>query len=151
EVFNYLVTTIGPRLTNSPAHKRAVQWTMETAKAWGMSEVHAEPWQFGRGWTLDKISVEMVEPRYMPLIAYAEGWSPSTAGKLTASPIWLNGLKPDEVKANAGKLKGAILMTSPIQEYAIKADRPPASGDLKTPSPAPAGPPRITPELLATL
>ena len=151
EVFNYLVTNIGPRLTNSPAHKRAVQWTMETAKAWGMSEVHAEPWQFGRGWTLEKISVEIVEPRYMPLIAYAEGWSPSTAGKLTSAPIWLNGLKPEDLKANAGKLKGAILMTSPIQEYAIKADRPPASGDLKNPSPAPARPPQITPELLATL
>jgi hypothetical protein len=151
EVFNHLVTNIGPRLTNSPAHKRAVQWTMETARAWGMSEVHAEPWQFGRGWTLDKISVEMIEPRYMPLIGYAEGWSPSTAGRLTGAPIWLNGLKPEDLQANAGKLKGAILMTSPIQAYAIRADRPPASGDLKPPQPAPARPPQINAELLGKL
>ena len=27
ETFDYLVTTIGPRLTNSPAHRRAVEWT----------------------------------------------------------------------------------------------------------------------------
>ena len=26
ETFDYLVTTIGPRLTNSPAHKRAIAW-----------------------------------------------------------------------------------------------------------------------------
>jgi hypothetical protein len=27
----------------------------------------------------------MVEPRFMPLIGYAEGWSPSTAGELAAA------------------------------------------------------------------
>ena len=47
ETFDYLTTVIGPRLTNSAAHKRAVAWTQETLKAWGMSEVHAEPFQFG--------------------------------------------------------------------------------------------------------
>ena len=43
ETFDQLTTVIGPRLTNSPAHKRAVAWTQETLKAWGMSEVHTEP------------------------------------------------------------------------------------------------------------
>jgi hypothetical protein len=33
ETFDYLVTTIGPRLTNSPAHRRAVTWTQEQMKA----------------------------------------------------------------------------------------------------------------------
>ena len=33
----------------------------------GMSDVHTEPFQFGRGWTLNKVTIEMVEPRYMPL------------------------------------------------------------------------------------
>ena len=55
DTFNYLVTVIGPRLTNSPAHKRAVEWTQEQAKAMGFANVHAEKWQFGRGWTLDKV------------------------------------------------------------------------------------------------
>ena len=35
ETFDQLVTVIGPRLTNSPAHKRSVAWTQETLKAWG--------------------------------------------------------------------------------------------------------------------
>lgn len=151
DTFNYLVTVIGPRLTNSPAHKRAVEWTQEQAKAMGFSNVHAEKWQFGRGWTLDKVSVEMVEPRYMAMIGYAKGWSPATTGKLTAEPVWLPGLTPEAMKANAGKLKGAILMTSPVQTYAIRADRPPASGDLKPPQPAPTRPPQINAELLTTL
>lgn len=151
EAFDYLTTVIGPRLTNSPAHKRSVAWTQETLKAWGMSEVHAEPFQFGRGWTLDKVIVEMVEPRYMPMIGYPKGWSPATAGRVIAAPVWLPGLEADALKAQAGKLKGAILLTSPLQEYAIRADRPAASGDLKAPQPAPSRPPQLNAERLALL
>jgi len=151
ETFDYLTTVIGPRLTNSPAHRRSVAWTQETLKAWGMSEVHAEPFQFGRGWTLDKVTVEMVEPRYMPMIGYPKGWSPATSGRVVAAPVWLPGLEGDALKAQAGKLKGAILMTSPIQQYAIRADRPAASGDLKPPQPAPSRAPQLNAERLALL
>jgi hypothetical protein len=151
ETFDYLTTTIGPRLTNSPAHKRAVAWTQEQMKAMGLSDVHAESFQFGRGWTLNKVTVEMVEPRYMPLIGYPRGWSPSTPGRIVATPVWAPGLEDDAMKALAGKLKGAILFTSPIQQYAIRADRPAASGDLKPPSPAPVRPPNLTAERLAPL
>jgi carboxypeptidase Q len=151
ETFDQLTTVIGPRLTNSPAHKRAVAWTQETLKAWGMSEVHTEPFQFGRGWTLEKVSIEMIEPRYMPMIGYPRGWSPSTPGKLVAAPVWLPGLDEAALKAQAGKLKGAIVMTSPIMTYAIKADRPVASGDLKPPQPAPVRPPNLNAERLAVL
>jgi len=151
ETFEFLTTNIGPRLTNSPAHKRAIAWTQEQLKAYGLSEVHAEPFQFGRGWTLTKVSVELVEPRYMPLIGYPRGWSPATPGRIVATPVWLPGLEADAMKAQAGKLKGAILFTSPIQQYAIRADRPAASGDLKPPAPAPTRPPNLNAERLAQL
>jgi len=151
ETFDYLTTVIGPRLTNSPAHKRSVAWTQETLKAWGMSDVHAEPFQFGRGWTLDKVTVEMIEPRYMPMIGYPKGWSPATAGRVIATPVWMPALEAEALTAQAGKLKGAILLTSPLQEYAIRADRPAASGDLKAPQPAPARPPQLNAERLALL
>jgi hypothetical protein len=151
EVFSQLVDVIGPRLTNSPAHKRAVEWTVQTLKAWGLSEVHTEGFEFGRGWTMEKVLVEMLEPRYVPMIAYMKGWSPSTTGRLTGAPVWLPGLTPEALKARAGKLKDAIVLTSPMQEYLIRADRPPASGDLKPPDPAPARPPQMTPERLAAL
>ena len=151
ETFDYLTTVVGPRLTNSPAHRRAVAWTQDTLKAYGLSEVHAEPFEFGRGWTLDKVTVEMVEPRYMPMIGYPKGWSPATAGRVVAAPVWLPGLEADALKAQAGKLTGAILMTSPLQQYAIRADRPAASGDLKPPQPAPSRPPQLNAERLALL
>jgi len=151
DTFDYLVSAIGPRLTNSPAHRRAVEWTAQQMKTMGLSDVHTEPFQFGRGWTLNKVTVEMVEPRYMPLIGYASAWSPSTPGRIVATPVWLPGLDDAAMKAQAGKLKGAILFTSAIQQYAIRADRPAASGDLKAPDPRPAGPPQLNAERLAVL
>jgi hypothetical protein len=150
ETFDQLTTVIGPRLTNSPAHKRSIAWTQETLEAWGLANVHADPFEFGRGWTLDTLRIEMLEPRYMPIIGYPKGWSPSTSGVITAVPVFMPNPTKEQLGARAGQLRGAIVMTSPIQEYFIRADRPPASGDLKSDRPRlaqnlPAN------ELLATL
>jgi hypothetical protein len=150
ETFSHLANVIGPRLTNSPAHKRSVAWTQDTLKGWGLANVHAEPFDFGRGWALTRFSVEMVEPRYMPLVGYPKGWSASTAGTITATPTWLPNPSAADLQARAGKLEGAIVMTSPIQDYFIRADRPPASGDLRTGRP-PAKPAMPAADLLARL
>jgi hypothetical protein len=132
ETFNQLTNVIGPRLTNSPAHKRAVAWTQETLKGWGLADVRTEPFEFGRGWALERLSIEMIEPRYMPLVGYPRAWSPSTNGVITAAPVFLPNPTAEAIAAKAGQLRGAIVMTSPIQEYFIRDDRPPASGDLRT-------------------
>ena len=132
ETFDQLTNVIGPRLTNSPAHKRSIQWTTETLKAWGLASVHTEPWEFGRGWTLERFSIEMLEPRYMPLTGYPKGWSASTSGVITAAPVWLPNPSAEDLKAKAAALEGGIVMTGAVQDYFIRADRPPASGDLVT-------------------
>jgi hypothetical protein len=138
ETFTYLTTAIGPRLTNSPAHRRAIEWTKQQLKAYGLSNVHADAWEFGRGWSLERLSIEMIEPRYLPLIGFPRAWSASTPGTISATPIWLPNPTPDSVKQAGASLRGAIAMTSPKQDYFIRADRPPASGDLV--SDRPAGP-----------
>jgi len=130
EVFDHLVNVIGPRLTASPAYKTAVDWCRDKLANMGFDNVHVEPWEFGRGWELQKLTVEMVEPRYQPLIGYAKGWSPATAGVLVASPVWLGNPK-DDPKNYEGKLSGAIVMTRPILTDFVRADRAPSSGDLR--------------------
>jgi hypothetical protein len=107
-----------------------VEWTQERLKAIGLVNVHTEPFAFGRGWTLERFSVEMIEPRYQPLIGYPKGWSPSTNGRIVAAPTYLPGATAASLGAHAGHLQGAILMASPLQTYFIREDRPPASGDL---------------------
>jgi hypothetical protein len=92
----------------------------------------------------------MLEPRYMPLTGYPKGWSGPTSGTITATPVWLPNPSATDLQGQAGKLKGAIVMTAPIQEYFIRADRPPASGDLRTGRP-PAKPAMPAADLLARL
>jgi carboxypeptidase Q len=120
-VFAMLTDVIGPRLTGSPAYKRAADWTRDRLAAWGMSNSHLEAWEFGRGWELDKLTIEMVEPRYMPLIGYAEAWSPSTAGEIVAPAVYLAGKSADEIAAMP--LKGAAVLQSPIVTDFIATDR----------------------------
>jgi hypothetical protein len=123
-VFETLTTDIGPRLTASPAHKRAAEFVRDRLAAYGLSNVHLEPWKFGRGWTLDKLTVEMIEPRYLPLIAYADGWSAPTAGEIVAEPVFAGDKSPEELAAMGARLKGAIVMTQPILTNFIRKDRP---------------------------
>ena len=135
DVFDHLVNVIGPRLTASPSYKTAVDWCKDKLVSMGFDNVHLEPWEFGRGWQLEKLTVEMIEPRYQPLIGYAKGWSPSTSGRLVAAPLWIGNPK-DDLKNYEGKLSGAIVMTRPILTDFIRADRPASGGDLRrTPTP----------------
>ena len=94
-VFEMFTENIGPRLTASPAHKRAAEWARERLASYGLTNAHLEPWTFGRGWTLEKLTVEMVAPRYLPLLGYADGWSASTSGEIVAAPAFLGGKTTD--------------------------------------------------------
>jgi hypothetical protein len=119
-----LTVTIGPRLTASPAHKRSAEYVRDRLTSYGLENAHVEPWKFGRGWTLEKLTVEMVEPRYFPLIGYADAWSPSTSGEITAAPLLLAGKTPEQIDAMRPQLKGAIVMTAPILTNFVRSDRP---------------------------
>src|SRR3954463_16718778 len=97
-VFDMLTVKIGPRLTASPAHKRSAEWVRERLASYGLQNARLEPWKFGRGWTLEKLPIELVEPRYLPLIGYADAWSTSTPGEFTAAPVFLgNRTAPGEL------------------------------------------------------
>jgi len=92
--------------------------------AYGLSNVHVEPWKFGQGWTLNKLTIEMVEPRYLPLIGYADAWSRSTPGELMASPVMVGGKTPEEIASSARQLKGAIVLSQPLMTNFVRKDRP---------------------------
>src|SRR5215510_7882617 len=124
-LFDVLTLDIGPRLTASPAHKRAVEFVRAELASYGLSNVHLEPWKFGRGWTLEKLTLEMTEPRYLPLLGYADGWTASTSGEIVAAPVFLGSkTSPYELNAVAPQLKGAIVMTQPILTDFVRKDRP---------------------------
>jgi carboxypeptidase Q len=132
-VFETLTTRIGPRLTASPAQVRASEFVRDRLVANGLSNVHVEPWQFGRGWTLDRLTVEMIEPRYMPLIGYADGWSNATAGEIVGAPVYVGETAPDQLAGMRDRLKGAIVLTQPTMTRFVRADRPQPTDPSYTP------------------
>jgi hypothetical protein len=142
DLYATIVDQFGPRLTGTPAHKHAAEWARDRLREFGLENATLEPWQFGRGWVLDHLTVEMVEPRYAPLIGYADAWSPSTKGDIVATPILLDGKSAAEVAAMKDKLPGAIVMTAPEALF-IKEDRPqPSLSDtpVRIGQPAPVRP-----------
>jgi carboxypeptidase Q len=137
-MFSMLVDTIGPRLTGSPEYQRSAEWAAAEMRAFGLAKVVVEPFEFGRGWALDKFTIEMVEPRYMPLVGYPEAWSPSTQGEVVASVAFIAGKPPEEVEAMQakGSLKGAAILSQPAVTNFIRTDRvnPTAPGQVDQPT-----------------
>jgi len=113
ETLSYLTDVYGPRLTNSPNYKKAAEWAVSKLSQWGLSNAHLEPWGvFGRGWTLEKMSAEMLEPQYTPLIAYPRAWTPGTDGEVSGEPVLLEIKSEDDFEQYQGKLKDKIVLAS---------------------------------------
>ena len=117
QTLSYLSDVIGPRLTASPGMKRANEWTRDQLTKFGLQNAHLESWgPFGRGWTLKRFSAQVSEPLNIPLIAYPKAWSPSIPGTLNAPIVYVDAKDETELQQFKGKLKGAIVFTSPVRE-----------------------------------
>ena len=118
---SYLTDVIGPRLTGSPNMKRANEWTRDKLAAWGLANAHLEAWgPFGRGWSLKRFSAQVIEPQCIPLIGFPKAWSPGIDGTLVAPVVYFDAKTEADFAAYKGKLKGAIVLTSPIREVAAR-------------------------------
>jgi hypothetical protein len=124
ELYLTLSDSIGARLTASPAYTEAARWARDRFAEWKLSNPRLEPFMFGRGWSLEKISVEMTAPRYMPLIAYADAWTPSVAGVLVGRTVYIGDKTAAEIQAMAGQLRGAIVLSRLPQAAFMEGDRP---------------------------
>jgi carboxypeptidase Q len=114
---SHLTDVIGPRLTASPAMKRANEWTRDQMTEWGLENAHLEPWgPFGRGWTLKRFSIQVSDPQCIPLIAYPKAWSPGFDAPVTSPLVHFDVKTESDFARYAGKLKGAIVLVSGPRE-----------------------------------
>ena len=132
--FSHLVNVIGPRLTATPEYKEAADWARVRLTQWGLRDARLESFDFGRGWVLDKFTLEMLEPRYMPLAGYPEAWSASMAGEVEATPLFIGDKSPEELETLADRLKGAILLAQPLMSNFVREDRPQPTAADYTPA-----------------
>ncbi|HEX9723859.1 MAG TPA: M28 family peptidase [Vicinamibacteria bacterium] len=126
----YLTDVHGPRLTGSPGYKAAAEWAIDKLRAWGLTDPRLETWgQFGRGWSYSRLSIHMLEPVATPLHGVPIAWCSGTDGPVTAETVAapfesVRRADPDELataienyaKENRGKLKGKIVLISPLIE-----------------------------------
>ena len=155
-LYRTLTDDIGARLTGSPAHMQAARWAVERFAEWGLASPHLEPYEFGRGWQLERVSVEMTEPRYLPLVAYPDAWSPATAGVVSGPVVYVGDKTAAQVEAMAAQLRGAIVLTHLPQTEFVAGDRPQpglddrpvATGNPTLPQPRSTTPPNVLLPLL---
>jgi hypothetical protein len=126
ETLRNLIDVHGPRLTGSPGFEDAARWAIGELNGYGLEKVHLEKWgPFGRAWSLEQSSLELIEPRYSQLTAVPLAWSASSNGPVTGELVLapLRGSFRDGPKKYqealqayrakwAGKLRGKIVLLS---------------------------------------
>ena len=111
DTLSWLTDVHGPRLHNSPQLQKAGEWARDQLTRWGLQRAALEPYTHpGRGWVMDRFSVEMTAPQYMRVIAYPKAWSPAIAGTLAGTPVIVDVKSKADFERYKGKLKGAIVM-----------------------------------------
>ena len=86
QTLHTLTDVYGPRLTGSPNHKAAAEWTVAEMKRWGFDRGLLEEWDFGHpGWVNERLSVHVVSPMKDALVAEALAWTNGTDGPVRAA------------------------------------------------------------------
>ena len=124
ETAAHLTDRIGPRLTNSPQAREAVEWTRARLQEWGLANAHIETWgPFGRGWSYEQASVRIVAPIATPLVAVPKAWTPGTPGAVRGRIMKVKVEKEADLEDLKGKVAGRVLLVS--EPRAIKdLDKP---------------------------
>jgi carboxypeptidase Q len=124
----HLSDAIGPRLTGSPAMRRANDWTAARFEAYGLT-TRLEPYRFGVTWERGPVSLQLLAPFPRAITAHSWGWTAGTRGKAVAGPVVLVDLStPDSVAAYKDKVRGAWVL--PRSAYPLwNPDGPPMTAD----------------------
>jgi len=103
-----LTDTFGARLSGSPNLARAVQWSVQTMKADGLENVHAEPVMVPR-WVRGREHAEIVEPPHHDLAVLGLGGTVATpTGGLEADLLVVSSF--DDLRSRAAEARGKIVL-----------------------------------------
>lgn len=108
----HLTDRIGGRLTNSPQMREAERWTQQTFRQWGLKNVRAEGFDFGRGWSIQNAHVRMIAPRVRRMESIPIAWTPATPGAVNAPVVIAPMDKTSDFEKWRGQLRGKIVLVS---------------------------------------
>ena len=168
KTMHMLTDVYGPRLTGSPNHKRAAEWTIKQMHEWGLENERLEPWDFKHpGWLNERLTAHIISPVKDALVCEVLAWTPSTLGVVRAKTYQLVlPERPTQEKLNAffatqkQKVRGRIVLAGKHQIVPVNLNPPPKRTDDKTieqrfnpeavpsPVPSPAPSPSVDPKIL---
>ena len=113
----WLTDRFGPRLTNSPQERRALEWARERLTSHGLANARLEAWgEFGLGWSFERCTAAMTAPIHMPLIAVPKAWTSGLAEPVRGEPILVEAETVADLEAYRGKLAGRIVLAGRVRE-----------------------------------
>jgi hypothetical protein len=129
---HFLTDVYGPRLTGSPNLKAAGEWAIKEMAAWGFTNGHLEPWDFGRpGWTNEVAIGAIVSPVKDKLEFEVLAWTPSTDGTVNAPAF--NLITPEQptkeelekyLAAVKDQVRGHIVLVGRSRPVPVNLDPP---------------------------
>ncbi|NNE68965.1 MAG: peptidase M28, partial [Rhodothermales bacterium] len=122
DLAQYLADVVGPRLTGSPGHERAIDWAMAQFSNWGIDS-RREAQGTWRSWERGLVSLDLVEPRLRSLEGQLLSWSPGTNGSVEGGVILLPDLRGAEQFRNwLPMAQGKFVLLSPYEPSCRPAD-----------------------------
>ncbi len=120
DIVSDLTDIYGPRLTGSPEIDEAAKWAEQQMREWGLTNLHREPFPFGRGWQNRRFVALALTPRAYPLIAYPKAWTPGTNGPVSGEATIAVIQNDNDFDAFRGKLRGKFVLSLPMREVAAQ-------------------------------
>jgi carboxypeptidase Q len=110
ETVEYLTDVIGPRVTGSPQMRQANDWTRARLESWGLANARLEGWSFGRGWSLERATVQMITPTPATLVALPRAFTPGTDGPRRGKVVKVKIDSEADAEKYRGQLAGRIVL-----------------------------------------
>jgi carboxypeptidase Q len=109
----HLSDVIGPRLSGSPAMRRANDWTASRFKDYGLTAA-LEPYTFGVTWERGAASLRLIAPFQRAVTGHSWAWTVGTGGKTLSGPVVLTDIPvPESLAVYRDKVKGAWVLPRP--------------------------------------
>lgn len=106
----HLSDVIGPRLSGSPAMRRANEWTAGRFKSYGLA-ARLEPYPFGVTWERGSASLRLVAPFVRGMTGHSWAWTEGTGGRTLSGPVVMTDLStPESLAVYRDKVKGAWVL-----------------------------------------
>jgi carboxypeptidase Q len=126
ENLRYLSDVIGPRLSGSPAMRRANEWTAERFRSYGLA-ASLEAFDFGVTWERGPLSLRLSAPFDRAVTGHSWAWTAGTGGKTRKGPVVLVDLSTrDSFAVYRDRVRGAWVLPRPSSPI-WNPDAPPPS------------------------